>query len=698
MGSMAASDAAPLPRLGEVFFDVRGSSRSMRLSWYADTGIAVFSIWQGGTCTGTFRLPMDDLSRLVDSLHRGMPGGQDEPQELSPALESPRQRLAIGAAPEPYTGALISLGATALSQPGLPDGRYADRQGTLDPQAYPGAQGYAAQEYSAQEYSAQEYGAQRGYNGSQGYPDAAGGYPADASSFGAALPHANGHGPAHGQGYEDPRAFDGSPRYPEDWQGAGDGQSYPVGQSYGQSYGQQQPYGDGGAQGFPDPRSYQSVAPVGVAGGPGNEASGPQRALGYGPGSQHEPGGQGFIPRGYDAQGYAMPGYAEQVPTGPDYPDGGFGNRGYGLQEPTPQAYPQVLSAPVEPAPAGMRQFTGPMPATVSPSPVAPPFNPSAGQAVGPSAERFPLAYREQPAYPDQPGYPGPAGYGDASQAEQARYLDQGGHPETTGYLEQPGYPERGDYPEPGREQGFRNGTSPGTSAYRDDSAYAGTGGYPTANGYPGPGAYPDAGYDGATRAGAPVMNGNAVPALAPNGTGAYNGVPGYDGSSGNGAGSYGGAAYNGAVSASGAYPVTGYGAPGHPAPFSPGGAAPPAGPVPGGPQVAAPAFIPNGTAPGGAAFGSATPYGASPEYGGSPVPDGGYGTDGYPTDGYRTGDFPARPSYPGSAGYAAPDGYAAPEGYAAPDGYAPGYPEGSQYGQQENLRDSREQRYPQGR
>ena len=73
---MSASDAAPLPRLGEIFFDVRGSSRSMRLSWYANTGIAVFSIWQGGTCTGTFRLPMDDLTRLVDSLRRGVPGDQ----------------------------------------------------------------------------------------------------------------------------------------------------------------------------------------------------------------------------------------------------------------------------------------------------------------------------------------------------------------------------------------------------------------------------------------------------------------------------------------------------------------------------------------------------------------------------------------------------------------------------------------------
>ena len=47
----------------------------MRLSWYADTGVAVFSIWQGGTCTGTFRLPMDDLDRMIESLHRG-PQGQ----------------------------------------------------------------------------------------------------------------------------------------------------------------------------------------------------------------------------------------------------------------------------------------------------------------------------------------------------------------------------------------------------------------------------------------------------------------------------------------------------------------------------------------------------------------------------------------------------------------------------------------------
>jgi len=94
MGSMSASDAAPLPRLGEVFFDVRGSARSLRLSWYADTGVAVFSIWQAGTCTGTFRLPMADLQRMIETLRQG-PGGRRAPGQ--PATEP-------GYGPEPGYG------------------------------------------------------------------------------------------------------------------------------------------------------------------------------------------------------------------------------------------------------------------------------------------------------------------------------------------------------------------------------------------------------------------------------------------------------------------------------------------------------------------------------------------------------------------------------------------------------------------
>src|ERR1700736_3625723 len=104
MGSMSASDAAPLPRLGEVFFDVRGSSRSMRLSWYADTGISVFSIWQGGTCTGTFRLPMEELPRLIDALHRGMQGAGADQQD--PRGSGGYSNLLPGAPTDPRLTAL----------------------------------------------------------------------------------------------------------------------------------------------------------------------------------------------------------------------------------------------------------------------------------------------------------------------------------------------------------------------------------------------------------------------------------------------------------------------------------------------------------------------------------------------------------------------------------------------------------------
>src|ERR1700735_2111113 len=91
MGSMSSYDAAPLPRLGEVFFDVRGDSRSMRVSWYGDTGVAVLSIWQAGRCTGTFRLPVDELDRMVATLRRGPDRGQSLPPDAYPPEAYPRE-------------------------------------------------------------------------------------------------------------------------------------------------------------------------------------------------------------------------------------------------------------------------------------------------------------------------------------------------------------------------------------------------------------------------------------------------------------------------------------------------------------------------------------------------------------------------------------------------------------------------------
>ena len=63
----------------------------MRLSWYGDTGVAVFSIWQGGRCTGTFRLPVDELPRMMATLRSG-PDGSDAAHDVSDAHDVTRVR------------------------------------------------------------------------------------------------------------------------------------------------------------------------------------------------------------------------------------------------------------------------------------------------------------------------------------------------------------------------------------------------------------------------------------------------------------------------------------------------------------------------------------------------------------------------------------------------------------------------------
>jgi hypothetical protein len=138
MGSMSASDAAPLPRLGEVFFDVRGNSRSMRLSWYADTQVAVFSIWQGGMCTGTFRLAIADLPRMVETLQRG-PGGQQA------AWDHEQPGGAYAAGPAAGTSYLPTMGPMPGQMPadfrgGQPDYGTDVRDYQGEPPAEPAAQ------------------------------------------------------------------------------------------------------------------------------------------------------------------------------------------------------------------------------------------------------------------------------------------------------------------------------------------------------------------------------------------------------------------------------------------------------------------------------------------------------------------------------------------------------------------------------
>jgi hypothetical protein len=67
-----------LPARGEIFGDDRGGHRTLRLSWHHDEGLVVLSLWRGGLCTGTFRLPVQDVPALIEVLRRGLDAGYEQ--------------------------------------------------------------------------------------------------------------------------------------------------------------------------------------------------------------------------------------------------------------------------------------------------------------------------------------------------------------------------------------------------------------------------------------------------------------------------------------------------------------------------------------------------------------------------------------------------------------------------------------------
>ena len=66
-----------LPAGGEIFLDQRGPHRTLRLAWHHEDGLVVLSLWRGGLCTGSFRLPVDEVPVLIDVLRRGLDGAYE---------------------------------------------------------------------------------------------------------------------------------------------------------------------------------------------------------------------------------------------------------------------------------------------------------------------------------------------------------------------------------------------------------------------------------------------------------------------------------------------------------------------------------------------------------------------------------------------------------------------------------------------
>ena len=435
IGSMSASDAAPLPRLGEVFFDVRGSSRSMRLSWYADTGVAVFSIWQGGTCTGTFRLPMDDLPRLIDSLRRGSQGAVRSPDPAEVPGTGARDRLALGAAPaaggpEPFTGAISRFGY-ATDQTGANATQIMSSNGG----GYGGGETAYLDDYRGRREQAgygQDYD-----QGAQGYGDPSPSYSGPVADY--------------------PTTYDGQAVY--------------------------QPQGGYADQGYPD----QGYGDQGYA----DRGQGGYQEQGY---PEQGYADQGYPDQGYQEQGYPEQGYADQGYGGQGYAAEAYQDQGYqqpydgqGYEDPGAYREPSYagadpLSAPVTQQVPGGERF----PLAYREEPAYPEQQSYRDdrsyrdeQPYGDPGYRGNGSYRPEPSYRDQ-SY-GDQGYGDQGYGDQG-YGDQGGY-QQGGYPEQPqggqyygtdGYPAdyrggSGAYPQADRGYPARRGDEAPRRGYPED-------------------------------------------------------------------------------------------------------------------------------------------------------------------------------------------------------------------------------------
>ncbi len=81
------------------FNDARDNGRRMEVSWHADEGIVIVSLWHGSMCRATFRLPVEQAPALIQTLADALgeaaqvapaPGRRGRPTAL---LDMGRERL-----------------------------------------------------------------------------------------------------------------------------------------------------------------------------------------------------------------------------------------------------------------------------------------------------------------------------------------------------------------------------------------------------------------------------------------------------------------------------------------------------------------------------------------------------------------------------------------------------------------------------
>ena len=71
-----------------VFLDARGDDRALRMSWHAEAGLVVLSMWRENVCVGSFRLDVEDVPEMITFLCASLP--------VAPAADARPEIYGIG--------------------------------------------------------------------------------------------------------------------------------------------------------------------------------------------------------------------------------------------------------------------------------------------------------------------------------------------------------------------------------------------------------------------------------------------------------------------------------------------------------------------------------------------------------------------------------------------------------------------------
>jgi hypothetical protein len=102
-------EVLPMPTIGDLFTDVRGGDRTMRVSYHGDRDVIVVSLWVGTWCRGSFRMAAGDVSKLISTLTEirlsvdsaSSPGPQR--RDSAPEDAHGSEATALAGAPDPST-------------------------------------------------------------------------------------------------------------------------------------------------------------------------------------------------------------------------------------------------------------------------------------------------------------------------------------------------------------------------------------------------------------------------------------------------------------------------------------------------------------------------------------------------------------------------------------------------------------------